>query len=45
MTNDTRVTENAVKGSEVLFVLMDAKKGNPSNTLLDQLESAGTKFD
>ena len=36
--NDTRVTEEAVKGSDVLFVLMDANKGNPSNTLLDQLD-------
>ena len=36
--NDTRVTEDAVKGSDVLFVLMDAKKGNPSDTLLDQLD-------
>ena len=36
--NDTRVTEEAVKGSDVLFVLMDANKGNPSSTLLDQLD-------
>ena len=36
-TNDTRVTEEAVMGSEVLFVLMDANKGNPADTLLNQL--------
>ena len=36
--NDTRVTEEAVMGSDVLFVLMDINKGNPSDTLLDQLD-------
>ena len=36
-TNDTRVTEEAVMGSDVLFVLMDANKGNPADTLLNQL--------
>lgn len=36
--NDTKVTEEAVKESDVLFVLMDANKGNPSSTLLDQLD-------
>ncbi len=37
-TNDTKVTEEAVTESDVLFVLMDANKGNPSDTLLDQLD-------
>ena len=37
-TNDTKVTEEAVKRSDVMFVLMDASKGNPSNTLLEQLD-------
>ena len=36
-TNDTRVTEEAVMGSDVLFVLMDANMGNPADTLLNQL--------
>ncbi len=36
--NDTRVPEEAVIESDVLFVLTDANKGNPSNTLLEQLE-------
>ena len=37
-TNDTRVTQSAVMESDVLFVLMDINKGNPSDTLLDQLD-------
>ena len=37
-TNDTRVTQSAVVESDVLFVLMDINKGNPSDTLLDQLD-------
>lgn len=37
-TNDTRVTQSAVMESDVLFVLSDINKGNPSETLLDQLE-------
>ena len=36
-TNDTRVTENAIKEADVLFVLMDIRKGNPTKSLLDQL--------
>ena len=35
--NDTRVTEEAVMDSDVLFVIMDANKGNPADTLLNQL--------
>ena len=35
--NDTRVTEEAVIDSDVLFVIMDANKGNPADTLLNQL--------
>ena len=37
-TNDTRVTQSAVMESDVLFVLLDINKGNPSETLLGQLE-------
>ena len=37
-TNDTKVTQSAVMESDVLFVLMDINKGNPSDTLLDQLD-------
>ena len=37
-TNDTKVTQSAVMESDVLFVLLDINKGNPSETLLDQLE-------
>ena len=37
-TNDTRVTQSAVLESDVLFVLSDINKGNPSKTLLDQLD-------
>ena len=37
-TNDTKVTQSAVMESDVLFVLSDINKGNPSETLLDQLE-------
>ncbi len=36
-TKDTRVTEKAVMESDVLFVLSDANKGNPADTLLNQL--------
>ena len=37
-TNDTKVTQSAVVESDVLFVLMDINKGNPSDTLLVQLD-------
>ena len=37
-SNDTKVTERGVAESDVLFVLMDASKGNPSKTLLEQLQ-------
>lgn len=37
-SNDTEVTEREVAESDVLFVLMDASKGNPSKTLLEQLQ-------
>ena len=37
-TNDTKVTQSAVMESDVLFVLLDINKGNPSETLLGQLE-------
>ena len=37
-TNDTKVTQSAVMESDVLFVLMDINKGNPSDILLDQLD-------
>ena len=37
-SNDTRVTEDAVATADALFVIMDARKGNPSKTLLGQLD-------
>ena len=37
-SNDTEVTEHGVAESDVLFVLMDASKGNPSKALLEQLQ-------
>ena len=37
-SNDTKVTEDAVAGADALFVIMDARKGNPSKTLLEQLD-------
>ena len=36
--NDTKLTEDAVIGSDVLFVLADATKGNPTKSLLGQLD-------
>ena len=38
-TNDTKVTAEAVATADVLFVIADARKGNPSKTLLEQLSS------
>ena len=35
--NDTELTEDAVIGSDVLFVLADATKGNPTKSLLERL--------
>ena len=37
-SHDTRVTENAITGADALFVLMDARKGNPTDSLLKQLD-------
>ena len=37
-SNDTEVTEHGVAESDVLFVLMDASRGNPSKALLEQLQ-------
>ena len=39
---DTRVTETAVREADVLFVVFDVNKGNPSATLLEQLERIRT---
>lgn len=36
--NDTIITKEAVKTADVLFVIMDIQKGNPSRPLLEQLE-------
>ena len=36
-TNDTKVTAEAVATADVLFVIADARKGNPSKTLLEQM--------
>lgn len=38
-TQDTRVTENALTEADALFVLIDTRKGNPTKSLLEQLES------
>ena len=37
-SHDTRVTENAITGADALFVLMDTRKGNPTDSLLKQLD-------
>lgn len=37
-SHDTRVTENATTGADALFVLMDTRKGNPTDSLLKQLD-------
>ena len=37
-SNDTRVTEDAVATADALFVIMDVRRGNPSKTLLEQLD-------
>ena len=37
-SHDTRVTENAITGADALFVLMDTRKGNPTKSLLKQLD-------
>ena len=37
-SNDTRVTQEAIKGADALIVLMDISKGNPSKSLLEQLD-------
>ena len=36
--NDTELTEDAVIGSDVLFVLADATSGNPTKSLLEQVD-------
>ena len=36
--NDTEATAKAVAAADALFVIMDARKGNPSRTLLEQLD-------
>ena len=37
-SNDTKVTEDSIATADVLFLIMDARKGNPSKTLLGQLD-------
>ena len=37
-TNDTKVTENALTEADALFVLIDTRKGNPTKSLLEQLD-------
>ena len=37
-SHDTRVTEDAITGADALFVLMDARKGNLTKSLLEQLD-------
>ena len=36
--DDTRVTQEAIKGADALIVLMDICKGNPTKSLLEQLD-------
>ena len=36
-SHDTKVTENAITEADALFVLMDTRKGNPTDSLLKQL--------
>ena len=36
--NDTRVTQEAITGADALIVLMDIRKGNPTKSLLEQLD-------
>ena len=38
-TKDTKVTAEAVATADALFVIADARKGNPSRTVLEQLNS------
>ena len=44
-SNDTRVTENAIIGADALFVLSDANKGNPTTSLLKQLDRLQQNMD
>ena len=37
-SHDTKVTENAITEADALFVLMDTRKGNPTDSLLKQLD-------
>ncbi len=37
-THDTKVTENALTEADALFVLIDTRKGNPTKSLLEQLD-------
>ena len=37
-SHDTKVTENAITKADALFVLMDIRKGNPTKSLLEQLD-------
>ena len=37
-THDTKVTENAITEADALFVLIDTRKGNPTKSLLEQLD-------
>lgn len=37
-SHDTKVTENAITEADALFVLVDTRKGNPTDSLLKQLD-------
>ena len=43
-SNDTKVTEDSIATADVLFLIMDARKGNPSKTLLEQLDRLRTNL-
>ena len=43
-SNDTKVTEDSIATADVLFLIMDARKGNPSKSLLEQLDRLRTNL-
>ncbi len=43
-SNDTKVTEDSIATADVLFLIIDARKGNPSKSLLEQLDRLRTNL-
>ena len=43
-SNDTKVTEDSIATADVLFLIIDARKGNPSKSLLEQLDHLRTNL-